>query len=94
MIVEPNTLYKYVHSLTWQDHPITTIKHFFYDILFQLQVKVSTLEHQLAQEQAEKARLLEEHQQSLNRPEVKTVHSNSTATIEKLSEVCHSILPF
>ncbi|XP_050299604.1 ribosome-binding protein 1 isoform X2 [Anthonomus grandis grandis] len=55
-------------------------------IIAELQIKVSSLEEQLTQEQSEKSRLLSERQLQLNRPESKAVLSESTATIEKLSE--------
>ncbi|CAH1127676.1 unnamed protein product [Ceutorhynchus assimilis] len=52
----------------------------------QLQEKVLKLENQVVHEQSEKARLIEERQQLLNKSGVKSVQSDSMATIERLSE--------
>ncbi|CAH1127677.1 unnamed protein product [Ceutorhynchus assimilis] len=55
-------------------------------IIDELQEKVLKLENQVVHEQSEKARLIEERQQLLNKSGVKSVQSDSMATIERLSE--------
>ncbi|XP_066142361.1 ribosome-binding protein 1 isoform X2 [Euwallacea fornicatus] len=55
-------------------------------IIDELQVKVLGLENQLAQERADKLRLIEERQFAVERPEVKSIHVDPISTIEKLSD--------
>ncbi|XP_066263175.1 ribosome-binding protein 1 isoform X2 [Euwallacea similis] len=77
-----------------QNSPDSNGLHFAYQciekslplIIDELQVKVLGLESQLAQERADKLRLIEERQFAIERPEVKSIHADSISTIEKLSE--------
>ncbi|KAL1512473.1 hypothetical protein ABEB36_002058 [Hypothenemus hampei] len=55
-------------------------------IIAELELKVEQLESELTAEKAEKLKLLEERQRLTNGPEVKIIHTDSTATVEKLSE--------
>ncbi|XP_030763526.1 ribosome-binding protein 1 isoform X6 [Sitophilus oryzae] len=64
----------------------TCIERSLPQIIEELQNRVTSLEKQLEQERIENQRLLEERQQISNKHEVKTIHADSTATIEKLSE--------
>ncbi|XP_030763527.1 kinectin isoform X7 [Sitophilus oryzae] len=74
---------KWRNQLAEKEAELEELKHRH---VCQLQNRVTSLEKQLEQERIENQRLLEERQQISNKHEVKTIHADSTATIEKLSE--------